>query len=49
MINPDTRDIVMKEYLSEVIMKGGRLYQNTIATFNNVRDACKALHIAPCK
>jgi branched-chain amino acid transport system substrate-binding protein len=49
MIDPDTRDIVMNEYLSEVVMKNGRLYQNTIATVENVKDACKALKIAPCK
>jgi branched-chain amino acid transport system substrate-binding protein len=49
LIDPETRDIVMNEYLSEVIMKNGRLYQNTIATVENVRDACKALKIPPCK
>jgi branched-chain amino acid transport system substrate-binding protein len=49
MIDPDTRDIVMNEYLSEVVMKNGRLYQNTIATVENVKDACKALKVAPCK
>jgi branched-chain amino acid transport system substrate-binding protein len=45
MIDPDTRDIIMNEYLSEVIEKDGRLYQNTLATI----DACKALKIPPCK
>jgi hypothetical protein len=30
-------------------MKDGRLYQNTIATIENVKDACKALKIPPCK
>jgi branched-chain amino acid transport system substrate-binding protein len=49
MIDPDTRDIIMNEYLSEVVMKDGRLYQNTIATIENVKDACKALKIPPCK
>jgi branched-chain amino acid transport system substrate-binding protein len=49
LIDPDTRDIVMNEYLSEVIEKGGRLFQNTIATLENVKDACKALKIPPCK
>jgi branched-chain amino acid transport system substrate-binding protein len=49
LIDPETRDIVMNEYLSEVAMKNGRLYQNTIATIENVKDACKALKIAPCK
>ena len=32
MIDPDTRDIIMNEYLSEVIMKDGRLYQKMIGT-----------------
>jgi branched-chain amino acid transport system substrate-binding protein len=49
MINPDTRDIVMNEYLSEVIMKDGRLYQNTLDTIQNVRDPCRELKVAPCK
>ena len=43
LIDPETRDIVMNEYLSEVMMKNGRLFQNTIATVENVKDACKAL------
>jgi branched-chain amino acid transport system substrate-binding protein len=49
LIDPDTRDIIMNEYLSEVVMKNGRLFQNTIATVENVKDACKALKIPPCK
>jgi branched-chain amino acid transport system substrate-binding protein len=49
LIDPDTRDIIMNEYLSEVTMKNGRLFQNTIATVENVKDACKALKIPPCK
>jgi branched-chain amino acid transport system substrate-binding protein len=49
LIDPDTRDIVMNEYLSEVVMKNGRLFQNTVATIENVKDACKALKIPPCK
>jgi branched-chain amino acid transport system substrate-binding protein len=49
MIDPDTRDIVMNEYLSEVIFKDGRLFQNVIGQIDNVRDACKALKIPPCK
>jgi branched-chain amino acid transport system substrate-binding protein len=48
MIDPDTRDIVMNEYLSEVIMKDGRLFQKVLATFENVKDPCKALKVAPC-
>jgi len=48
MIDPDTRDIIMNEYLSEVIMKDGRLVQKVIGQIDNVKDACKALKIAPC-
>ena len=48
-IDPDTRDIVMNEYLSEVVKgKDGRLQQKVIGTIENVKDACKALKIAPC-
>ena len=48
-IDPETRDIVMNEYLSEVV-KGpdGRLMQKTIGKIDNVKDACKAQKIAPC-
>lgn len=49
LIDPDTRDIVMNEYMSELEMRNGRLFQKTIATYENVRDACKALKVAPCK
>ena len=50
MIDPETRDIVMNEYLVEVV-KGsdGKLYQKLLATIENVKDACKAQKIAPCK
>ena len=49
MIDPETRDIVMNEYLSEVV-KGpdGRLVQKQIGVIENVKDACKALKIKPC-
>ena len=48
-IDPDTRDIVMNEYLSEVV-KGpdGKLMQKVIGKIDNVKDACKARKIAPC-
>jgi branched-chain amino acid transport system substrate-binding protein len=48
-IDPDTRDIIMNEYLSEVV-KGpdGKLHQKTIGKIDNVKDACKAQKIAPC-
>jgi branched-chain amino acid transport system substrate-binding protein len=50
MVDPDTRDIVMNEYLSEVV-KGsdGKLHQKVIGTIDNVKDACKEQKIAPCK
>ncbi len=47
-IDPDTRDIIMNEYLSEVIMKDGRLFQKVLATIENVKDPCKALKVPPC-
>ncbi|MEA2937292.1 MAG: branched-chain amino acid transport system substrate-binding protein [Alphaproteobacteria bacterium] len=49
LIDPDTRDIVMNEYLSEVV-KGadGKLHQKQIGKVDNVKDACKALKIPPC-
>jgi branched-chain amino acid transport system substrate-binding protein len=48
-IDPNTRDIIMNEYLSEVV-KGpdGKLHQKTIGQIDNVKDACKAQKIAPC-
>jgi branched-chain amino acid transport system substrate-binding protein len=49
-IDPDTRDIIMNEYLSEVV-KGpdGKLHQKVIGQIDNVKDTCKALKIPPCK
>jgi branched-chain amino acid transport system substrate-binding protein len=50
MIDPETRDIIMNEYLSEVV-KGsdGKLHQKQIGKLENVKDACKAMKIPPCK
>jgi branched-chain amino acid transport system substrate-binding protein len=49
MIDPETRDIVMNEYLVEVVKgPGGRLVQKQIGVIENVKDACKALKIKPC-
>ena len=48
MIDGATRDIIMSEYLSEVVMKDGRLFQKTIGKIDNVKDACKELKIGPC-
>ncbi len=50
MIDPETRDIVMNEYLSEVV-KGpdGKLHQKVIGQLDQVKDTCKALKVPPCK
>jgi branched-chain amino acid transport system substrate-binding protein len=47
-IDPETRDIIMNEYLSEVIKKDGRLYQKVLTTIPSVKDPCKALNVGPC-
>jgi len=49
MIDPETRDIVMNEYLDEVV-KGpdGKLHEKVLETIPNVKDQCKALAIGPC-
>ena len=48
-LDPATRDIVMNEYLVEVV-KGsdGKLHQKQIGKIDAVKDACKAQKIAPC-
>src|SRR5262249_50821275 len=49
MIDPETRDIVMNEYLSEVVMgKDGKLHEKQLSVVNNVKDQCKVLAIGPC-
>jgi branched-chain amino acid transport system substrate-binding protein len=49
MIDPETRDVVMNEYLDEVV-KGadGKLHEKVLETIPNVKDECKALAIGPC-
>lgn len=48
-IDPETRDIVMNEYLAEVVRApDGTLRQKLIATTLNVKDPCKALKVPPC-
>jgi branched-chain amino acid transport system substrate-binding protein len=49
MIDPQTRDIVMNEYLSEVV-KGpdGKLHQKNLAVTERVKDECKVEAIGPC-
>ena len=48
-IDAATRDIVMNEYLSEVVKSGGRLVQKNIAVINGVKDMCKELKEGKCK
>jgi branched-chain amino acid transport system substrate-binding protein len=48
-IDPVTRDIVMNEYLSEVVMgPDGRLRQKQIGRIERVKDPCKEHKIGPC-
>jgi len=48
-IDPQTRDIIMNEYLDEVV-KGadGKLHEKVLKTFAAVKDQCKVLAIGPC-
>jgi branched-chain amino acid transport system substrate-binding protein len=49
MIDPETRDIVMNEYLSEIVRgPDGKLHQKLLGKIDNVKDACKAQKIPPC-
>ncbi|MEW5863878.1 MAG: ABC transporter substrate-binding protein [Pseudomonadota bacterium] len=48
MIDPSTRDIVMNEYLSEVVKAGGRLMQKNVAVIPQVKDMCKELKLDRC-
>jgi branched-chain amino acid transport system substrate-binding protein len=48
-IDPKTRDIVMNEYLDEVVMgPDNKLHQKVIGETPQVRDQCKALGIGKC-
>jgi branched-chain amino acid transport system substrate-binding protein len=47
-IDPNTRDIVMNEYLSELVEKDGRLYQKSLGVIRGVKDMCKELKIGRC-
>lgn len=48
-IDPDTRDVVMTEYLSEVAVgPDGKLVQKKIGVIENVKDPCKAQKVGPC-
>ena len=48
-IDPRTRDIVMNEYVSELVKTGNRLTQKNIATISAVKDMCKELREGRCK
>jgi len=48
MIDPQTRDIVMNEYLSELVKKDGRLVQKNIGVIEHVKDMCKELKSGKC-
>jgi branched-chain amino acid transport system substrate-binding protein len=48
MIDAVTRDVVMNEYLSEVVMKDGKLYMKNIGMIPAVKDACKDLKVGRC-
>ena len=48
-IDPRTRDIVMNEYLSEVVKTGGHLVQKNIGVITAVKDMCKELQEGRCK
>lgn len=47
-IDPNTRDIVMNEYLSELVKKDGKLEQKVIGKIEAVKDQCKEQQIGPC-
>ena len=47
-IDPATRDIVMNEYLSELVLKDGRLVQKNIGVIDAVKDMCKELKQGKC-
>jgi branched-chain amino acid transport system substrate-binding protein len=47
-IDPATRDIVMNEYLSELVLVGGRLVQKNIGVVTAVKDMCKELKEGKC-
>ncbi len=48
-IDPKTRDVVMNEYLSQLVMKDGRLHQKPLSTTRAVKDMCKELGAGKCK
>jgi len=47
-IDPQTRDIIMNEYLSQASFQNGRVVQKNIGKIDAVKDACKANKVGPC-
>jgi branched-chain amino acid transport system substrate-binding protein len=47
-IDPATRDIVMNEYMTEIVMKDGQLAHKQITRVEAVKDPCKEHKIGPC-
>lgn len=47
-IDPETRDIIMNEYLSQAVYQNGRVVQKNIGKIEAVKDACKANKVGPC-
>jgi branched-chain amino acid transport system substrate-binding protein len=47
-IDPETRDIIMNEYLSQAAYQNGRVVQKNIGKIDAVKDACKANKVGPC-
>jgi branched-chain amino acid transport system substrate-binding protein len=47
-IDPNTRDIIMNEYLAQAKFENGRVVQKTIGKIEAVKDACKENKIGPC-
>jgi branched-chain amino acid transport system substrate-binding protein len=47
-IDPATRDVVMNEYMSELVKSGGRLVQKNVGVIRAVKDMCKELKLDRC-
>jgi branched-chain amino acid transport system substrate-binding protein len=47
-IDPATRDVVMNEYMSELVKSEGRLVQKNVGVIRAVKDMCKELKLDRC-
>ena len=47
-IDPETRDVVMTQYLSEIVKKDGRLAFKPLGKIDAVKDPCKMVKFGPC-